>query len=147
MILVFESFLSKNSRNKRFKVKNLCNLTLLSISPALDVDNPIKDDIDTVTSDVFSAFQGAIQYTFDGAAERYENLTGPHINIFWTCQLMTDKKKTPDPIDRLYNVYKLVSDDPNAHVMGSYIESIKDFQNISLGGSRFLSVILNGRRK
>lgn len=85
---------------------------------------------------MFGAFQGIVQYGFDARDPTTLNTTGPHLNLFYTCQLMTDSRIT-DPIDRLFSVYKLVykletgrNDKPS--VEGSYKESIQDLQSITL---------------
>jgi hypothetical protein len=73
-----------------------------------------------------------IQYTFDGAADKFENKTGERQNIFYACQLMNDEK-VADLIDRLYNVFVLVNG-KDTKIDGTYLKSIEPLKDTSLTG-------------
>ncbi|KAH7710825.1 Protein C26B9.5 [Aphelenchoides avenae] len=84
-----------NDATKRDTVKNYFNITGGDLSNTKDRDN--------FMGIVFSAFQGIIQYTYD--ARRAANFDG--LDIGHACDLMNDKKTTPDVVRRLANVYGL----------------------------------------
>ncbi|KAI6181822.1 Peptidase S28 family-containing protein [Aphelenchoides besseyi] len=97
---------------------------------------PLLEDIQTVTSSMFSAFQGIIQYTFDGAADRFENKTGKRQNIAYGCQLMTDTTMGT-LLDRLYKVFVLANGDPKDNpFISDYKRSIAPFLNTSIHGDQ-----------
>jgi hypothetical protein len=105
----------------------------------LEEANPLSEDIYTVTSSIFDAFQGVIQYTYDGKNEIYEDIPGDNQrNIRRACALMTDKG-TPDNLDRLYNVF-LLSNDGNTNFSALYTDSIADLANIAFDGRKYLKL-------
>ncbi|KAI6190871.1 hypothetical protein M3Y97_00165900 [Aphelenchoides bicaudatus] len=105
-----------------------------SLIPPLETKTVLKEDLDTVTSTIFSAFQGIIQYTYDGANDMVKNKTGDNQQtISRACQIMTDPKTKGKHLQRLYNVFLLESG-ADANFSSSYADSNVDFINTDLNG-------------
>ncbi|KAI6216904.1 Peptidase S28 family-containing protein [Aphelenchoides fujianensis] len=100
---------------------------IFSLKPGL-TEPPKKEDIDTVTSTVFAAFQGIIQYTYDGV-EQFENKTGVRETISYACGIMNNGSL--DLLERLHQVYVLANGD-DAFV-SDYWQSIAPFFNLTSG--------------
>ncbi|KAI6206265.1 hypothetical protein M3Y94_00888800 [Aphelenchoides besseyi] len=97
---------------------------------------PLIEDIQTVTSSMFDSFQGICQYTYDGAADRFENKTGERQNIAYGCQVMGDSS-VGTLLDRLYKIFVLANGDPKENPFySSYNLSIAPFLNTSIHGDQ-----------
>ncbi|CAD5235747.1 unnamed protein product [Bursaphelenchus xylophilus] len=89
-----------------------------------------KNDIYTINLAIFDAFQGIVQYTFDGM--RPERETGGNHTVTFVCEIMADKKLSN--LKKLFKVFNLAHEleQKPQKMYSSYSEFIDPFKDESL---------------
>lgn len=102
--------------------------------------NPTAYDVITLNLAIFDAFQGIVQYTYDGMNVKRQ--AGGPATVSNVCEIFTKKKATNDKeyLQKLYEVYLIPHTDKDGkvdEVFCRFDDYLKDFLNDSYSGRKF----------